>query len=243
MPLHVRIRPRVQRPRRLLPGLRLHRPDRRRGRRSACCAGVAVREERLAWLVMGAGLLAWAGGEITWTLMLANDPNPPYPSVADALYLAFYPGELLRRSCSLARSRTESFRSSLWLDGGDRRADGGGADRHARLPADRRRHRAAPPPQIAVNLAYPVGDLLLLALVVTVFGLNALAARPRLAPARRRPRPDAVADGIYLVQTAKGTYVRGRRCSTPPGPPRRSSWRSRRGSRAQAGSRIARLAA
>src|SRR5688572_17324225 len=42
--------------------------------------GVAIRRERVAWLLMGAGLLAWAGGDITWTAVLAEDPNPPYPS-------------------------------------------------------------------------------------------------------------------------------------------------------------------
>ena len=75
--------------------------------------GFTVPEERAAWLVMGAGLSAWAAGEITWAVMLANDPNPPYPSVADLLYLAFYPASY----CALlllARSRTDSFRSSLW---------------------------------------------------------------------------------------------------------------------------------
>ena len=51
-------------------------------RRSACAsrAGSRCREERAAWLVMGAGLSAWAAGEISWTLLVANDPNPPYPS-------------------------------------------------------------------------------------------------------------------------------------------------------------------
>src|SRR5215210_1519362 len=78
--------------------------------------GFAIREERGAWLTMGAGLTAWAAGEITWTVMVANDPNPPYPSVADLLYLAFYPASYAALLL-LARSRTDSFRSSLWLDG------------------------------------------------------------------------------------------------------------------------------
>ena len=51
--------------------------------------GLAIRKERLAWLVMGAGLLAWASGDITWTVFLADDPSPPYPSLADVHYLAF----------------------------------------------------------------------------------------------------------------------------------------------------------
>ena len=84
---------------------------------AACVTrAVAVREERAAWLVMGIGLVAWAAGEVTWTLAYANDPNPPYPSVADVLYLTFYPASYASLLL-LARSRTDSFRSSLWLDG------------------------------------------------------------------------------------------------------------------------------
>ena len=52
---------------------------------------VAVREERAAWVVMGLGLLAWAAGEVAWTLLYAGEPDPSAPSVADLFYLSFYP--------------------------------------------------------------------------------------------------------------------------------------------------------
>ena len=82
-----------------------------------------------------------------------------------------------------------------------------------------------------MNLAYPVGDMLLMGLVVAVFGLNGWRLDPvwlllggGLALSgggrRRLPGPDG-----------QGHLRRGRRCSTPPGPRRRSWWRSRRGSR------------
>src|SRR3954467_12860676 len=69
--------------------------------------GFAVPEERAAWLTMGAGLSAWAAGEISWAILVANDPSPPYPSVADALYLAFYPASYAALLL-LASSRTDS---------------------------------------------------------------------------------------------------------------------------------------
>ena len=139
--------------------------------------------------------------------MLANDPNPPYPSVADLLYLAFYPASY----CALlllARSRTDSFRSSLWLDGGI------AALTVAALIAtlafqpivDATGGTTA---QIAVNLAYPVGDLLLLTLVVTVFGLNAWRPDPVWLLIGGGLALTAVADGLYLVQNATGEYVPG----------------------------------
>jgi diguanylate cyclase (GGDEF)-like protein len=169
--------------------------------------GFAVREERAAWLVMGAGLTAWAAGEIAWSLLVANDPNPPYPSVADLLYLAFYPASYTALLL-LARSRTDSFRSSLWLDGAI------AALTIAALIAtlafqpivDATGGTTA---QIAVNLAYPAGDLVLLTLVVTVFGLNAWRPDPVWLLIGGGLALTAVADGLYLVQSATDEYVPG----------------------------------
>ena len=167
----------------------------------------AVREERAAWLLMGLGLLAWAAGEVTWTLMLADDPNPPYPSGADVLYLAFYPATYASLLL-LARSRTESFRSSLWLDGAI------AALTVAALVAalafqpivDATSGDTA---EIAVNIAYPVGDLLLLTLVVSVFGLNGWRPDPVWLLICGGLALTALADGLYLVQTATDSYVAG----------------------------------
>jgi len=79
--------------------------------------GFAVSEERGAWLIMGAGLIAWAAGDVTWAAFFAHEPSPPIPSVVGVLDLAFYPASYTALLL-LARSRTDSFHSSLWLDGG-----------------------------------------------------------------------------------------------------------------------------
>jgi diguanylate cyclase (GGDEF)-like protein len=168
---------------------------------------VAFRDERAAWLVMGGGLLAWAGGEVSWTIMIANDPNPPYPSVADLLYLAFYPASYTSLLL-LARSRTDSFRTSLWLDGAI------AALTVAALIATLAFQpivdaTSGGPAEIAVNLAYPVGDLLLLGLVVTVFGLNGWRPDPVWLVLGGGLALTAVADGFYLVQSATDSYVEG----------------------------------
>ncbi len=39
----------------------------------------AFREERVAWLVIGAGLVAWTGADVLWTAVYADDASPPYP--------------------------------------------------------------------------------------------------------------------------------------------------------------------
>ena len=168
---------------------------------------IAFREERAAWLVMGAGLLAWAAGEVTWTTLVADDPNPPYPSVSDALYLSFYPASYTALLL-LARSRTDSFRSSLWLDGAI-----AGLTVAALIATLAFQPivdaTSGGPAEIAVNIAYPVGDLLLLGLVVAVFGLNGWRPDPVWLVLGGGLALTAVADGFYLVQSATDTYVEG----------------------------------
>jgi hypothetical protein len=53
--------------------------------------GVVVRRERAAWLLIGAGVLAWTAGELYYTVVLWDESAPPLPSPADAGYLLFPP--------------------------------------------------------------------------------------------------------------------------------------------------------
>ena len=123
------------------------------------------------------------------------------------LYLAFYPASYASLLL-LARSRTDSFRSSLWLDGAI-----AGLTVAALIATLAFQPivdaTSGSPTEIAVNLAYPVGDLLLLGLVVAVFGLNGWRLDPVWLLLGGGLALSAVADGIYLVQTAKDDYVEG----------------------------------
>src|SRR5436305_14284684 len=52
---------------------------------------ILVRQERGAWLALALGLVAWSAAEILSTVWINKLSDPPYPSIADPLYLAFYP--------------------------------------------------------------------------------------------------------------------------------------------------------
>ena len=71
---------------------------------------------RPASLAFGAALAAWAAGDLWWIAFYEHDPDPPVPSVADALWLAWYPliafgiALLIRRSVA-------AFHLHRWLDG------------------------------------------------------------------------------------------------------------------------------
>ena len=52
---------------------------------------IRSRSDRLAWALVGVGLLGWAIGDLIWSLWLDGMANPPSPSAADGFYLAMYP--------------------------------------------------------------------------------------------------------------------------------------------------------
>ena len=139
---------------------------------SAACLlrGLRVRAERLAWLVLGAAMLSWSGGFVYWTLFIVRDPAPPYPSPADVLWLAYYPAAYVALVL-IIRSRIREFQKSLWLDGligGLAVASVGAALVFGAVLSSTGGNAT----QIAVNLAYPLGDMLLVAFVVSMFALT-----------------------------------------------------------------------
>jgi two-component system cell cycle response regulator len=164
-------------------------------------------QERAAWAIMGAGIAAWTAADIVWTAVYADDPNAPYPSIADALWLAWYPA-----GCAtlvlLVRARIASFRASLWLDGLI------GALCTVALAfavayepiADAAVGSTA---EVLTNLAYPLGDTLLLGLVVAVFGLSGWRPGRAWMVLGAGLALNALGDVVYLVQTAEGTYAEG----------------------------------
>jgi two-component system, cell cycle response regulator len=165
----------------------------------------AFREERVAWLVMGLGIATWTAADVVWTVAYADDPNAPYPSVADGLWLVYYPAACVTLLL-LARTRVGVVRASLLLDGLT------GALTTAALACAAVYgpivHASAGElsPQVLTNLAYPVGDLLLLGLVVAILGLTGWRPGRGWILIGVGLALSAVADGIYLMQTIEGTY-------------------------------------
>src|SRR6478609_6084468 len=80
--------------------------------------GAFYREERAAWLAMGAGLLFWSLGELYYALFIEGTSGEAGGSVtpADGLYLAMYPCFYLALGL-LARRHLRDLRLGMWLDG------------------------------------------------------------------------------------------------------------------------------
>ena len=173
----------------------------------AVAFGARRREERLAWWFLGAALVVTAGGDAWYAVFLADLPEPPFPTWADALYIAYYPltyvGVIL-----LIKARAHAFQASLWLDGVIG-ALGVAAVAAALVLDPIIASSTGSVEAIVVNLAYPAGDLLLLALVMIGSALmGRRAARGWYALAAGLVLW-AFADSAYLYQVAVGSYETG----------------------------------
>ena len=175
----------------------------------ALCVARAVRrhEDRTAWLLISAGLLAWTAGDFTWTIWLDNLANPPYPSLADGFYLSLYPAMYVGLTL-LMRSNFRHTGVAVWLDGlvvGATMAALGAA---LIFPAvlDASSGDAA---SVGVNLAYPFGDLLLLVFIAVGFALSGWRPGRQWLLLGAAIAVNASADMVYVYQVAKGTYVEG----------------------------------
>jgi diguanylate cyclase len=122
------------------------------------------RPGRAVPLFLGASLMCWAIGDFILTWESLGGKNPPTPSGADALYLLFYPLAYIATVLSLQKCLGRLARPN-WLDGV---VAGLGAAALCAAFAFHSIHSLTGGSSIstAVNLAYPVGDLLLLLLVI-----------------------------------------------------------------------------
>jgi diguanylate cyclase (GGDEF)-like protein len=169
--------------------------------------GALVRRERWAWLCIGVGLAVWLSGNVVWWAWVRVHAPDAYPSVADALWLGFYPffyiGLVL-----LVRQRVVRFHPSIWLDGV---VGGLGAAAVSAALAFETILAATGGTAAAVmtNLAYPIADLLLVVMIVGVFAL--LGWRPERAwwLLATGMAVFATVDIVYLFQVARDTYVVG----------------------------------
>ena len=171
---------------------------------SIVLSGLRDRRGRATWLVLGSGVLAWGAGEIYFSVALAGPDTPPVPSAADAMYLAIYPASYVALML-FVRARGRTVRTSLWLDGliaGFSLASVATALVLGPVLAGTTGTVA----QVTTNLAYPVGDALLIVLTVSALGLTGWRLDRTLIVFALGFACSAAADTLYLFKVANGTY-------------------------------------
>jgi two-component system, cell cycle response regulator len=126
--------------------------------------------ERNAWILIGLAILVWGAAEVYWSVAIEGNPSAPYPSPADIGYLAFYPLAYAGLAL-LVRARTHEINWRLWMDG--LIATLGTAALGAAFVFDFVAEKAEGSTlEVATTLAYPLGDIVMLAMVVGVIALT-----------------------------------------------------------------------
>ncbi len=169
--------------------------------------GVADKSVRVPAFCFGGAILAWFLGNLAWTLFVQGMANPPFPSVADIGYLAFYPPAIVGLLVAGRRGVTGKD-PVVWLDGciaGLSAAAAGCIVALGPIARAASGSRAA----IITNLAYPVMDLLTAGLVLTLAALAGWRLRRDQMILLLSLIAFAVADSVYLLRVANGTYRTG----------------------------------
>jgi diguanylate cyclase (GGDEF)-like protein len=166
--------------------------------------GYKIRAERWPCLLIGAGMASSAAADVAYAAWV---PEGQIPSVADPLYLAFYPlvyaGIVWLMRDRLKRVPT-AFRLDALICG---LTLGAVAAAIATGPIDVALQ--GEPAVVLVGLAYPVGDLLLLALTAGMLPILGWRAEWRWGLLVAGFMSYAVADTVYLFQSSAGAYVEG----------------------------------
>ncbi|MCD6727880.1 MAG: diguanylate cyclase [Solirubrobacteraceae bacterium] len=159
------------------------------------------------WIAIAASILFWALGDVTWHLWVGGLDEPPYPSIADALYIAgyvpLYAGVVL-----LLRERVRPWTRQRWLDGLI------GALALAALASEILLPRIVESIEgglatAVMTIAYPFADVLLLCFVVLGMMVNRRRGDVTWAILAAGLTVVAGADAISSYQLAIGSYAPG----------------------------------
>jgi diguanylate cyclase (GGDEF)-like protein len=130
------------------------------------------RTGRMTAVFLGVSLLGWTLGDVVLTVQSIGGATPPSPSLADLFYIGFYPFAFVA-VIYLIRGQMRRVTVANWLDGAIAGLGAAAVCAAALLHGSTGLYGAA----AMVNLALPIGDALLLGLIVG--GLTILPDRSK----------------------------------------------------------------
>lgn len=180
---------------------------------AAAACGVAARRERgrarRGWALLGVSALAWATGEAAWSFYeLALQREVPFPSLADIGYLGAVPLAAAAMLAFPTAPRRMASRLRTLLDG---LIIGGSLlfVSWATLLGPLYRAGSGSVLEQAIGLAYPAGDVVIVALVIFVAARARRGSRVPLALLGTSLVALAVADSGFAYLTLNDTYASG----------------------------------
>jgi diguanylate cyclase (GGDEF)-like protein len=167
-----------------------------------CWRAVRTTESRKSWMIFAFGISIYGLGNVLWAAWIEHLPNPPIPSICDGMWLTLYPCCYLG-IVGLARLRERRVPARMWLDGivaGLGIAAIGAAIVVRPVLATVSGGTAA----VITEMAYPLCDLLLAALVVGVLALRGWRLDRMWGMLGAGFLALAAADCLYALQVAHG---------------------------------------
>lgn len=168
---------------------------------------IARRPGRWGWGALACGLLLFTAGSVLWTSWVQYFNPLPYPSISDFCFLAFFFLAFLGIGL-LVRETVPKTSKTIWVDG--LIAALGVAALEAMLvigpisSANKGDFGT-----VATNIAYPIGDLVLVTMVVAVFAVRGWRPGRLWWILGAGLVVFAAADSVYVLRVTSGTYVTG----------------------------------
>lgn len=178
---------------------------------AGCCVATGLRARtraRAAWWLLGASAGSWGAGQAHWSVneLLLHNPVP-FPSLADAGFLGFPVLAAAGLWLTAGRAITSASRLRAGMDGA-LVAAGVFTASWTTVLGPVYRGGADTPFALAISVAYPVGDVLLVALSLLLLS-RVRGRRPYLSLLMLAPIAMAFSDTGFAYLTAAGTYQTG----------------------------------
>src|SRR5947207_3754942 len=176
------------------------------GLASAACAWAASRatgRDRLGWTLMGVSAGLWAAGEVVWSIYeVGLHVEVPYPSLADAGFLAAVPFAIGGIRAFWSRPRGTSSRWRVWFDGVivalALTSTAWGFGLRSVWESDS--------PTKALDLAYPVTDILIGTILILAIRRATEQQKGRMAFLLAGVASYSLADSAFSFLTAQGAF-------------------------------------
>jgi two-component system sensor histidine kinase/response regulator len=176
---------------------------------AAVLSAIAARRNsgrpRLGWILLSASAATWCAGEIVWSAYeVGMGVSVPYPSAADAGFLGAIPLAAAGILAFFSPPRGTSTRFRLWLDGGIifLALFFVSWTLGLKIVFD----TSTPLLEKAVNLAYPVGDIIIGTILVLAIRRARDEAHGRLLLLLGGLAANSLADTTFALLNANGTY-------------------------------------
>jgi diguanylate cyclase (GGDEF)-like protein len=173
----------------------------------ACFAAAARRgPRRVAAIWLGAGMLSWTVGNVTYVWWTQFQAHPPVPAPSDIAYFGFYLC-MIAALVSLARRDMGSFSRTIWLDGALGAA--GAATALTVVLHSAIEGVGGTPAGDVISLAYPLFDVLLLAMVCGLLAVRGMRGGSMWLWMAVGMVIFVAADVTYVLQVQSDSYATG----------------------------------